>query len=88
MCLSSTLLPVPGGTQQRDGFPFLDREVDPVKHHLLAEPLPHIAQLDHQLSSTWRGCMSSSRITTELATTAPVVDRPTPSAPCLVLNPM
>ena len=61
------------GPEQRHGLALLDREVDAVEHHLLAEPLPHLPELDHQLSSTLARSMLRSRITTELATTAAVV---------------
>ncbi len=77
-----------GRAEERDGLALLDREVHAVQHHLLAETLPHPVQLDHWLSRSWASSTSINRIRTELDTTAPVVDRPTPSAPCWVLKPM
>jgi len=76
------------GAEQRHGLALTDDEVDPVQDDLLPEPLVDVAQLDHCCSSRLARSTSSSRMSTELATTAPVVERPTPSAPCWVLKPM
>src|SRR5678815_3096960 len=74
------------GAQQRHRLPLLDDEVDSVEDDLLAESLPDPLELDHGLSRTLASSVLSSRITTELVTIADVVDLPTPSAPCWVLN--
>ena len=76
------------GTQQGDGLALAHLEVDPVQDHLLPECLVQGVELDHWLSSSRVRTVSSTRMSTELVTTAVVVDRPTPSAPCWVLNPM
>ena len=46
-CLSSTLLPVPDGPQERNRLALADLEVDAVQHHLFAERLMDVAKLDH-----------------------------------------
>ena len=74
--------------QQRHRLAFTNLEVDPVQHHLLPECLVQTVELDHWLSNSRVRTVSSTRISTELVTTAVVVDCPTPSAPCWVLNPM
>ena len=74
--------------QQRHRLALAHLEVDPVQHHLLAEALVDVDELDHWLSRSRVSTVSSTRISTELVTTAVVVDLPTPSAPCWVLNPM
>src|SRR4029079_18074805 len=68
-----------GGPEQGHRLTLADVEVDPVQDDLLPEPLVDVAQLDHCCSSRLARSTSSSRMSTELATTAPVVARPTPS---------
>ena len=85
--LSSTLLPVPDGPSSASVSPSCTVEIHAVEHHLRAEALGDAAELDHCVSSSLASRVSSSRISTELVTTAPVVDLPTPSAPCWVLKP-
>src|SRR5262249_17834687 len=80
--LEQDALAGPRRAHQRNGLPLGDIEVDAVEHHLRPEPLFHSAQLDHWLSRSRVRTVSSSRMSTELMTTAPVVDFPTPSAPC------
>jgi len=77
-----------GRPEEREGLSFPHFEVHPVEDHLLAEAFLDPAQLDHAVSRNLARSALMSRITTELATIAAVVDFPTPSAPCLVLKPM
>ena len=76
------------GAQQREGFAFADLEVHSVEDDLLAETLPDTLELDHRVSRILASIALIRRMTTELETMAAVVALPTPSAPCLVLNPM
>src|SRR2546422_555002 len=86
--LQGDALPHPGGPEQRDGLAVLHLERDAVEHHVLEEPLVDVEQLDHFApSSSLVVSASSIRIATDAATTAVVVARPTPSAPCWVLKP-
>ena len=88
MCLEQHALAGARRPEQRDRLALAHLEVDAVEHDLLAEPLVHAVELDHWLSSRRVSTVSSTRIRTELVTTAVVVLFPTPSAPCWVLNPM
>src|SRR6266446_3346400 len=81
-------LPHAGGTEQRDGLAVLYLERHAVQHHVLEKPLVDVQQLDHFATSNSLVVSASSiRIATDAATTAVVVARPTPSAPCWVLKP-
>jgi nitrate/nitrite transport system ATP-binding protein len=77
------------GSEERDRLAVLHHEVHAVQDDLVAELLPDAAKLDHPgFSSSLARITSSRRMRTELLTTAPVVDRPTPSAPWPVVKPM
>src|SRR6185436_341761 len=65
------------GAEQGDRLAALDGEVD-----IVDEALRHLLELDHVPSRTLASTVSNSRIVIDAATTAVVVDRPTPSAPC------
>jgi len=59
-----------------------------VQHYVVDEPLVDVEQLDHfATSNSFVMTASSIRIATDADTTAVVVARPTPSAPCWVLKP-
>ena len=75
-----------GRTEQRQRLALVHDEIHAVEDHLRAEALGDATDLDH-VSSSLASRVSSSRISTELVTTAPVVDLPTPSAPCWVVKP-
>src|SRR5690348_3637655 len=78
------------GSEQRHGLAVIHGEVHAVQHHVLDEALGNVAERDH-LAGPSKSCASTrsrSRIVTEDATTAWVVARPTPSAPCWVWYPM
>src|SRR5881392_3255687 len=86
--LESHALPHPGGAEQRHRLAVLHLERHAVEHHVFDEPLVDVQQLDHfATSSSFVMTASSIRIATDAATTAVVVARPTPSAPCCVLKP-
>ena len=77
--------------EQRDGFAFGHEEVDAVEHHVVHEALRDVLQLDAHFAvprMSFVRIVSSISTVTDAATTACVVARPTPSAPCCVLNPM
>src|SRR5437667_651082 len=81
-------LPHPGGAEQGDRLAVLPLERHAVEHDVLEEPLVDVEQLDHFATSrSFVMTASSIRIATDAATTAVVVARPTPSAPCWVLKP-
>src|SRR5207244_6383725 len=86
--LQGDALPHPGGPKQRNGLAVLHLERYAVQHHVLEEALVDVEQLDHFATSKSLVITASSiRIETDAATTACVVARPTPSAPCWVLKP-
>src|SRR5690348_8545246 len=75
------------GPQQRDGLAVGHVEVDVVEHHVIDETLGDVLQVDHWVPVK-RICVrttSSKRMAIDADTTASVVARPTPSAPCWVL---
>src|SRR5690606_1141474 len=74
-----------GRTQQRQRLAVLDIERYAVEDDHRAEALVNVADPDHGTNSSFARIRSSSRMSTELLTTAPVVERPTPAAPCCVL---
>src|SRR6266851_3498005 len=81
-------LPHAGRPEQREGLAVLHLERHAVQHHVLEEALVDVDQLDHFATSrSFVVRASSIRIATDAATTAVVVARPTPSAPCCVLKP-
>jgi hypothetical protein len=86
--LQQDALPGARRSEEGNGLALAHFEVDPLQDYLLAEGLMQRVDLDHWLSSSRVRTVSSTRMSTELVTTAAVVDRPTPSAPCWVLNPM
>src|SRR2546427_409989 len=86
--LQGDALPHPGGAEQRHRLAVLHLERHAVQHHVLEEPLVDVEQLDHFATSrSFVMSASSIRIDTDADTTAVVVARPTPSAPCWVLKP-
>src|SRR2546429_4839644 len=86
--LQGDALPHAGGAEQRDGLAVLHLERHAAEPHVLEEALVDVEQLDHfATSSSLVVSASSIRIATDAATTAVVVARPTPSAPCCVLKP-
>src|SRR6266571_1325779 len=79
------------GAEQRDRLSDFHKEVHAVEYHVVHEALGDLLQLDAHLAVpriSFVRIVSSSRIATDAATTACVVERPTPSAPCCVLKPM
>src|ERR1051325_2220196 len=75
-------------SEQRHGLAVLHLEADAVQDDVVEEALRDAEDLDHFTpSKSWVITTSSSRIETEAETTAVVVARPTPSAPCCALNP-
>src|SRR5207253_8494270 len=80
--LERDALPHSRWAEQRDGLAVLDVEGDAVQHDVVQEPLVDVEQLYHFAPrSSLVVSASSIRIATDAATTALVVDRPTPSAP-------
>src|SRR5579859_138623 len=86
--LEQDALPHTGGPQERDGLAIVHVEVHVVEHHVIDEALGDILELDHWPVPVRRICVrstSSRRMEIDAETTALVVARPTPSAPCWVL---
>src|SRR5438034_10851422 len=81
--LQGDALPHPRGTEQRHRFALAHLEAHAVQDHVVEEALGDVQELDHfAVNSSLVMTASSSRIDTDADTTAPVVARPTPSAPC------
>ena len=70
MCLSSTLLPVPDGPSSATVSPSRTSKSTPFSTTCLPNRLWTFAELDHWLSSSRVSTVSSTRISTELVTTA------------------
>ncbi len=85
--LEEDALPRAGGAEERDGLAVGHHEVHAVEHHLAAEPLADVPELDHVGSRILARTKSSTRRKTHETTTAVVVARPTPSAPSLAVYP-
>ena len=80
-----------GGPKQRNRLAFGHEEIHAVEHDVFHEALRDLLELDAHFAvprMSFVRMVSSIRIVTDDATTACVVARPTPSAPCCVLNPM
>src|SRR2546422_11682196 len=87
--LQGDALPHPRGAEQRHRLAVVHVEAHAVQDHVVEEALGDVQELDHfAVSSSLVMSASSNRIVTDADTTAAVVDRPTPSAPCWVLYPM
>src|SRR5207244_9154809 len=81
--LQRDALPHPGGAEQRHRLAVLHVEAHAVQHHVREEALGDVLELDHFTpSNSFVVSASSNRIVTDADTTAVVVARPTPSAPC------
>src|SRR6266849_392031 len=75
-----------GGAQQGHRLAVLHVETHAIQDHVVEEALVDVDELDHLAPrSSFVVSASSRRIVTDADTTAVVVARPTPSAPCWVL---
>lgn len=73
--------------QQSHCLTFANGEIYAIENYEVAETLLDAMQFNH-CSRSFARATSKNRISTDALTTAAVVERPTPSAPCLVLKPM
>src|SRR5438093_560029 len=84
-CLQGDALTHAGRPEQRHRLAVLHVEAHAVQDYVVEEALGDVEELDHFTpSNSFVITASSSRMLTDADTTAVVVARPTPSAPCWV----